>query len=154
MTINITATPLVRLATLDEMIAVGRYEHIRRGITEEKFPVKPELFNADGLVVVSLVKDMTDAEVGEEIDSRGLVDVTIEALLAYGEKNPSEPLLEQYVVARASLWTDSDPESEQRGSEWVPYLNRVDDGRWLSLGWLGAIDRWDHRKFTFLARPK
>lgn len=139
-----SAKPAVR--TLAGMIVAGRYDRVHPDITEERFPVRPESFTAEGSKFFHFDRIMTTAEVEAAIRSEGYEPASIERLLAYGASHPEEQ--RKYpIVALGSSWVDPD------GDRSAPYLGGYDRERSVDLHWGDPGDQWDEH-CRFLASRK
>lgn len=128
---------VVRPGTLVEMVRLGRYDHQSHHINEKNFPVNPDRFSTDGLVLISFDRVMTTAEVLGELRVRSLRAATIEELLAHGAARPEEQG-EFSVIALGSQWVN------QNGARRVPGIfgsGNVHD-RLLGLSWHITDYRW------------
>jgi hypothetical protein len=123
--------------TLAEMVKACGLDsrNVNSDITEEHFPVSPELFTSEGSKVFHFGRAMTTAQVEAAIRAEGYEPDPIEKLLAYGQDHPDEQRLYP-IVALGSSWVD------RYGDRGVPCLYEGDGQRGLSLGWGGPEGRW------------
>jgi hypothetical protein len=134
--------------SLEEMIAAGRYDWVNRDITPSRFPIvgtgvaefETKVFHFDRYISS---EDAVTAIKADDTQNPWEQPAKIEALLAYGAKNPDEqrqyPIIGLGSVARV------------RSGRRVPGLGLIDAERDLGLGWWGSDWRAHHR---FLAVRK
>ena len=117
--------------TLDQMIALGRYDWKNDNITAKRFPivgsgvtvVEHKLFHFDRIV--------SSDEAERLIEADGYQPAKIEHLLAYGAANP-EDQRKFPIVALGSV-------ARLRGFRSVPYLYGFGSGRGLGLVWRNDV---------------
>jgi hypothetical protein len=75
---------------LSEMIAAGNYDKVSKGLTEERFPVKPGRFTTRDSKIHHFNTRMEPKEVIERLRKEGRQLAYLEALLAYGSEMPDD----------------------------------------------------------------
>src|SRR3989338_11533408 len=111
--------------TLQQMIAVGKYDYANSDINSNNFPITG---NGKQEVIVELVhygRDMTTDDVLKDFEARGLRAATLPELLAFGATYP-EKQREFPIVALGSVWQG------RVGNRFVHYLGRRGSKRELN----------------------
>ena len=134
------------ISTLEDMIAVGRYDRADPEITKRRFPVNPERFTTAGITLCRFNKVMKTEDVVAEMARGGYEPSTIEPLLALGAENPDWRSKFPIVALGSS---QVDPYGYRR----VLYLCGPVGQCRLCLDWDGPEDRW-HGYCWFLAARK
>ncbi|MFA6603911.1 MAG: hypothetical protein WCT10_03670 [Patescibacteria group bacterium] len=132
--------------TLGDMLKACGNDWANSAITEEHFPVKPELFTVAGTKVFHFNRIMTTKEVEAAIRAKGYEPASIETLLAYGVENPREQR-KHPIVALGSSWV------HPGGSREVPCLCEYDRKRQLRLWYANPKNYWCE-DYCFLASRK
>jgi len=134
-------------ASLEDMIAAGKYTWVNESITAKNFPVEgagivrfeSKIFHFNR----GISSDDAVAAIQADDPQNPWAPAKIEHLLAYGAMNPEEQ--RQYPsVGLGSV-------AKVEGGCFVSYLYRSDAGRNLDLGWWG--NDW-HGGYRFLAVRK
>jgi len=131
--------------TLQQMIAVGKYDYANSDINSNNFPITG---NGKQEVIVELVhygRDMTTDDVLKDLESKGMRPAILPELLSLGATY-SEKQCEFPIVALGSVWRHRD------GRRGVPFLSRSGSGRRLHLFWGGL--GWGGRcRFAAVRKP-
>jgi hypothetical protein len=119
--------------TLDQMIAVGSYDHVNRHITESSFPVAGGDAAERELTLVHLGRVASTDELLQQLEKLALRSGRIEELLAFGAAYP-EAQREYPIVAFGAL-----DEYRRRPFLWGSSLVRHLDLRFDEKIWGGNI---------------
>lgn len=117
--------------SVEEMVAVGKYDWVNSDITHKHFPHNRKRGAEE--VVAELIhynRGMSSDDALADFDSKGLRPATLPELLALGEKHP-DIQREFPVAALGSVW------QSLGGSRFVACLYRRDAERCLGLIWFG-----------------
>jgi len=138
--------------SLADMIAVGKYDLVNEGITQEHFPLPDRAKDESCLqapVELHLVHfglSLTTKQVLTKLDEQGFRPATLSELCAFGAVYPE--LQRSYpLVALGSLW------QYPEGYINCPNLDGNDDERGLELRWYDPSDRW-HDFYRFVVVSK
>lgn len=133
--------------TIDGMIAAAGFRKTSMTITNDRFPVDPSKFVAQGVGLMALTDDplampndtavTNTAEVRQLIAAANHRPVTIERVLALAAANP-QPFWPGPVVALGSQWVD------EKGVIHVPAVLREDDAVSVYAVTANPDDGWNH----------
>jgi len=118
--------------TLQQMIAVGKYDYANSDINSNNFPITG---NGKQEVIVELVhygRDMTTDDVLKDLESKGMRPAILPELLSLGatySEKQCEKQCEFPIVALGSVWR------HRFGFRDVPCLSRYGSERGLDLRW-------------------
>lgn len=128
-TSNVHRVTVDRDKKLKAMVEAGRYDWTNSNITDKHFPVEGSGTVDVGIELVHYNRFMSEDDVRQDFDARGLRPATIEELLALGASKPD--LQRKYpIIGLGSVWQDL------AGYRFCPYLGGFGSGRDLGLSWI------------------
>ena len=132
--------------SFEQMVAVGRYDHVDGHITAKNFAIVIQSTVEIQLDLVHFDRVMESSEVLSSLDAQGLRPASLAELLAFGEIYP-EMQREFPVAALGSTWR------HWYGCIGAPCLYGVKTGRSLSLTWLN--NPWQrYQRFAAVEKAK
>jgi hypothetical protein len=134
----LTLADMIRACGLDQ-------KNVTPGTTEERFPVRPERFTAEGSRIFCFGCELSTAEARRRMSDQGYEPDPIEKLLAYGKEHPDQQRLYR-IIALGSCWV-----KEPYYSYPCLYADKI--GRRLDYTWEDPESGWGISD-AFLASPK
>lgn len=126
---NVHRVTVDRDKKLKAMVEAGRYDWTNSDITDKYFPVEGSGTVDVDIELVHYNRVMSEDNVRQDFDARGLRPATIEELLALGASKPD--LQREYpIIGLGSVW------QRLLGHRLCPYLNWNGSRRHLDLYWL------------------
>jgi hypothetical protein len=117
--------------TLNQMIALGKYDWVNPDITADRFPIKGEGKKKKVVELVHFNRDISSENAVKELKKMGLRPATIEELLAFGAKYPE--------IQRKFLVISLGSSCELGGRRSVACLRRLGSGRGLNLSFWDGV---------------